>query len=564
MKEEVEKPDKCSCHKFVVVLIFLTIFAIILLSYYMEKDQKVALPPLNSLGQNNVYTTPVWDLTTTSKGDNFCRFPPVSPEDAVEERLLLASNAWPTPSLLTNFSLSKTSNPRGSNFVILTKDGDPQWHVGDQLKVLIQINDFQGNPKKTGGDFILARLHNPVLHAGVTGQVTDHLNGSYSAEFPLLWEGRAEVEVTLVHPSEAITVLSRLTKEHPDRVQFVSIFRSGKVSEQTVCNVCLRPTKEPICNFTDSKTGEPWFCYKPKKLDCDTRVIHSRTNFIVNFGPYATLFQSKVNMNVFISPSGASSVNVLQKVKGTASGSKFNQSGYYFNGLWQSLTSTPVHHFDTTAAISQCLQNKMLYMYGDSTVRQWYEYLIGRLPDLMHFNMNSLKLIGPFMGIDYKRKTMVRFRVHGPPLRFTPLPVAELHYVANELDTLVGGKNTVVVFGVWAHFGTFPTEIYIRRLLSIRKAVVRLLKRAPDTLVVIRTANLRHLTPAIAWTNSDFYSMERDKILRAVFKDVNVRWVDAWEMTVSHYLPHDIHPPVPIIKNMIDVLLSFICPGMGS
>jgi len=62
---------------------------------------------------------------------------------------------------------------------------------------MIQASDFQGRPKKSGGDFLLARLHNLTLEAGVVGQVVDHLNGSYSAVFSLLWEGDAQVEVML-------------------------------------------------------------------------------------------------------------------------------------------------------------------------------------------------------------------------------------------------------------------------------------------------------------------------------------------------------------------------------
>ncbi|XP_025760646.1 NXPE family member 3-like, partial [Oreochromis niloticus] len=89
-----------------------------------------------------------------------------------------------------------------------------------------QMYDFQGLPKKFGGDILLARLHNPTLGAGVVGQVVDHLNGSYSAVFYLPWEGNAEVE-------------------------------------------------QPVCNYTDLRTGEPWFCYKPKNLSCDTRINHS-------------------------------------------------------------------------------------------------------------------------------------------------------------------------------------------------------------------------------------------------------------------------------------------------
>lgn len=57
--------------------------------------------------------------------------------------------------------------------------------------------DFKGRPKKTGGDVLLARLHNPSLVAGVAGKVVDHLNGTYTAVFSLLWEGSAQVQVIL-------------------------------------------------------------------------------------------------------------------------------------------------------------------------------------------------------------------------------------------------------------------------------------------------------------------------------------------------------------------------------
>uniref|UniRef100_A0A3Q3FCB4 NXPE C-terminal domain-containing protein n=1 Tax=Labrus bergylta TaxID=56723 RepID=A0A3Q3FCB4_9LABR len=197
---------------------------------------------------------------------------------------------------------------------------------------------------------------------------------------------------------------------------------------------------------------------------------------------------------------------------------------------------------------NQCLKGKVVHMYGDSTVRQWFEYFD-----------NSPKQTGPYMIWDNAKNILVTYRVHGPPLSFIYVPTSELRYIANEIDGLVGGTNTVVVFSVWAHFSPFPIELYIRRLQSIRRAVIRLLNRAPDTLVVIRTANLRGLTPSESLNYSDWYTLQLDKVLRAVFKGFNVRLVDAWEMTLAHHLPHNIHPGRPIVKNMIDILLSYIC-----
>ncbi|KAK9525510.1 hypothetical protein VZT92_016206 [Zoarces viviparus] len=370
----------------------------------------------------------------------------------------------------------------------------------------------------------------------------------------------------LVHPSEGISVLNRLTREQPDRVYFKSLFHSGSLSETTLCNVCLRPTKQPMCNYTDLRTGEPWFCYKPKNLSCDARIIHSMGGYTNNLkAKEKALFKSGVNMKVSIQASGPSNVTVLPKQEGQLKEKSTTvtsgPSGYYYQGVWRALGGTTVREF-SASAISQCLKGKAVHMYGDSTIRQWFEFFDATLPGLKKFDLHRERQFGPHMSLDYENNILVTYRCHGPPIRFA-VPTRELRYVANELDDLEGGNNIVVVLGIWSHLGSFPMEIYIRRLQSIRRAMVRLLDRAPGTLIVIRTANSKALTVYETITNSDWYSLQRDKVLRAIFKGLNVHLIDAWEMNLAHHLPHNIHPPPPIIRNMINYLLSYICPHNG-
>nr|XP_020512931.1 NXPE family member 3-like isoform X6 [Labrus bergylta] len=373
------------------------------------------------------------------------------------------------------------------------------------------------------------------------------------------------LKVTLVHSSEAITVLRRLNREHPDRTILKSLFRSGSISETTICNICLRQTNQPQCNYTDLHTGDPWFCYKPKKLSCDDRMNHINGGMDIKLkANEANLFKSNVNMQVFIQASGPANVTVLpqrkeQPMDSLGSG-KSGLSGYYYQGVWRSLGGTKVHQFNNSSAISQCLKGKVVHMYGDSTVRQWFEYLDASLPDAKEINRNNLKKSGPFMIWDNAKNILVKFHLHGPPLSISVLiPTSELRYIANEIDDVVGGTNTVVIFGIWAHLTPFPMQFYIRRLYGIRRAVIRLLNRAPDTLVVIRTPNLRGTNPNIFAFN-DWYAIQQDKVVRAVFKGLNVQLVDAWEMVLAHHLPHYIHPPPPIIRNMVNIILSHMCP----
>lgn len=55
-------------------------------------------------------------------------------------------------------------------------------------------------------------------------------------------------------------------------------------------------------------------------------------------------------------------------------------SGYYYMDSWRPLDGFTMRQFNKSSAAVQCLKNKVINMYGDSTVRQWFEYLIGFVP----------------------------------------------------------------------------------------------------------------------------------------------------------------------------------------
>ncbi|XP_068429283.1 NXPE family member 3 isoform X2 [Clinocottus analis] len=528
------------------------------------------------------------------------------PEDELEERYLLDSIAWPVPPPGSRpAALRQTSDPVHSLFAILPVKGQREWHLGDELEALVQMHDFQGRPKHYGGDFLLARLHSPELGAGVAGKVLDHRNGFYSAVFPLVWEGSAQVEITLVHSSEAVAVLRRLREERPDRVFFKSLFRLGFLSETTMCNMCLPSDQQPLCNYTDLYTGEPWYCYKPKMLSCDTRINHAKGGYLKHLvsNKEALLFQSGVNIKVHIHASGPDRIHVLPPRKGTLrlqrnvwfvfmshalvhpinfdfvcnmscfaselevenssvnpEPSKLATSGYFYEDSWRPLSGVAMRQFNESSAVTYCLKNKVIHMYGDSTVRQWFEYLVALVPGLKEFNLHSPKNVGPFMAVDSSHNILLKYRCHGPPIRFSTVQASELRYVSNELDGLSGGPDTVVVLSIWAHFSTFPVEVYIRRLRHIRRSLVRLLDRAPGTVIVIRSGNLQALDQEVSLFNSDWFSLQLDEVLRSMFKGLDVLLVDAWQMSLAHSLPHALHPPQVIVKNMVDMLLSHVCP----
>ncbi|XP_035279834.1 NXPE family member 3-like [Anguilla anguilla] len=163
---------------------------------------------------------------------------------------------------------------------------------------------------------------------------------------------------------------------------------------------------------------------------------------------------------------------------------------------------------------------------------------------------------GPLLAVDVENNILLHWRAHGIPLRSRTSPIADLHYISNEIDGIAGGPHKVIGFTIWAHFTSFPLKYYIRRVARIRQAVIALLKRAPDTIVAIKSANTSYKTVY----GSDWFSIQLDTILRATFQGINVAFIDVWQMTSCHYSPENIHPNAIINQNEINLLMSFICP----
>uniref|UniRef100_A0A8C4JIF9 Neurexophilin and PC-esterase domain family member 3 n=1 Tax=Dromaius novaehollandiae TaxID=8790 RepID=A0A8C4JIF9_DRONO len=340
----------------------------------------------------------------------------LSKREQAEEESLLAAIQWPKPPD-GKITFVQSTDPARSDFVIVKPSA--LFKVGDQLEVLVRMKDFQGKPKQYGGDYLQARIHSPLLKAGAVGRVVDCLNGFYKVFFTLLWPGEVKVSVSLVHPSEAIQVLLRLREERPDRVYFKSSFKSGRFSETTECNVCL-PGDLPVCNFTDLYTGEPWFCYKPRKLSCASRISHAKGGYQKGLltQEESLFFQSDVNIKRPVFPSGPDSVIVKPKAftdssdMDKAEDPNVSPSGYYYQDQWRPRTHR-IHHFNESDDITKCLQGKVIHLFGDSTIRQWFEYLTAFVPDLVEFNLGSPKNVGPFMSVDLKRNILLKFRCHG-------------------------------------------------------------------------------------------------------------------------------------------------------
>lgn len=54
-------------------------------------------------------------------------------------------------------------------------------------------------------------------------------------------------------------------------------------------------------------------------------------------------------------------------------------SGYFYKDQWRP-RRFKMRRFNDPDNITECLQRKMVYLFGDSTIRQWFEYLTMFVP----------------------------------------------------------------------------------------------------------------------------------------------------------------------------------------
>ncbi|XP_033061600.1 NXPE family member 4 isoform X2 [Trachypithecus francoisi] len=162
------------------------------------------------------------------------------------------------------------------------------------------------------------------------------------------------------------------------------------------------------------------------------------------------------------------------------------------------------------------------------------------------------------LAVDLDRNINIQWQKHCYPLVGSmTYSVKEMEYLTRAIDRTGGEKNTVIVISLGQHFRPFPIDVFIRRALNVHKAIKRLLLRSPDTMVIIKTENIREMYND-AERFSDFHGYIQYLIIKDIFQDLSVSIIDAWDITIA-YGTNDVHPPQHVVGNQINILLNYIC-----
>ncbi|XP_035680908.1 NXPE family member 3-like isoform X1 [Branchiostoma floridae] len=583
---------------FVLVAVFLTTFEFLFVTLDNVEIPKLLLKPrLFRRVETRKYNTdkppqlkqvsPPNDMTTTTPHE-YQEFVPLTNITTTKPHQLKhtkpLNSSTNSPPQLKQVSQSNNTKPCELKHVTcppktktVVLNGDRLYHKGDDLTVRVVARDEGGRPKTYGGDFFRARLVSTdrLPLASSAGHVTDHSNGTYTMQFPLYWTGNISIKIQLVHPSEAVAVLQRVRETPNKRVfncSFVDLTTNATQTRQCYSSIDASMTPRQLCDLSKRDVNVTWICEKPDKLPCSTiSMCHyaSTTSRVKTLGLLSQreLFQEPY-IEEELKVETKEPIRVLETELAipqhlpACTWDKSAAQGYWSGKVWQS-SVCDVRVFSKND-IRQCLANKTVYMYGDSTIRQWYLRLKKVLP-LFNDNrtMDSTVLLG---GDNSQWNISVRYRFHHFPIQTRGwVDFRQLRYIADELDAIHGGPNTVIFLGLWAHFTADPLEMIQSRLYAIRGAVHRLKQRSPGTRVFVRTGTTReHSGVRLEYylLGSDCLAYQITEVIREMFRaDPDVVVLDTWDMSVCQPGKDSVHPDQTMVDNQLNILFSHICPN---
>ncbi|XP_016288704.2 NXPE family member 4 [Monodelphis domestica] len=460
------------------------------------------------------------------------------------------------------FNVNTTTSAAHSVATILNPKAT--YCIGDKLDILLVARDYSGQRKKYGGDFLRARISSPDLKAGASGTVTDFNNGTYLISFILFWEGRVTLSLLLIHPSEGVSSLWRARNRGYDKVIFTGQFANGSSWVFSECGLVLNTSAE-MCPYLDPRDQEAFYCVKPPHVSCEALAQLKSKNKAISYlsDLEKSLFiRSNVGVEILksfhpVSVSVCSKQTISLKEKCKPGMWSPVPTGYVWNNVWNLVTCN-LSHFHTETQMNICLKGKLIYILGDSTTRQWIEYFIKNIKTLKSIDLHGFGNLRRQLVVDLERKIYIQWQKHGYPLvGSNSYSAKENEYIARVIDRIAGDKNTIIVFSLGQHFRFFPIDLFIRRAINIHKAIERLFQRSPETRVILKGENTREMNDDPERL-SDFHGYIQAHILKDMFQDLNVSFIDAWDMTIA-YGTNNVHPPQYVVRNQINMFLNYIC-----
>nr|XP_006824785.1 PREDICTED: NXPE family member 4-like [Saccoglossus kowalevskii] len=465
------------------------------------------------------------------------------------------------------------SSAKTSRFYLYNTTGKDGVTQGDYVHIVIETRNARDKRRNVGGDFFFGVMKNTKLKKSTSGRVIDYNNGTYSVYFYASWHGSAEILITLWYTKEAIQWIDTMYKPRERHVEWDGIFTHANKTEHSRCYVVRNEIYLNKCEYRNKNAlGDTVFaCDKPPTLPCES-LEQARANGesvensiktrlrpdqeILFKSPYLTSAVGSPLTIMIKDNSKQLKKDLDDRLSCTSGFPTLMSTGFWeTESRWISLACKTSHWTETTAG--ECLRGKTVYLLGDSTMRQWHE----SMTDLMDVNNISRSNLRHFWrGTEYNISLVFNFH---------PIMIGSKYnsfwkqkFSADVIDE-IEDCNAAIVLSLTYHFCTWTKESYIERLNHVRRAIIRLQARCPDTVVMIKSSHPRdHNNWKGHIHSSDWTLFDMNRILSEIFSDIGVKYIDIWDMSLSHFHKNNVHMPLEtVIRQQIDLMLSFVCPA---
>ena len=241
-------------------------------------------------------------------------------------------------------------------------------------------------------------------------------------------------------------------------------------------------------------------------------------------------------------------------------------------GYWSGAKFVPKcsHSCKTTDDLLPCVMDSHWYFMGDSTMRQLINELncivAPQKKCLGSMTIKSLHIRREFFP---ECRCTTEFQFFGAPVATSDslrnFTVEGLPYESNTIDLIVASNASggdVLVIGSIQHLVFIPFPGFIKRMMVIRDALIRLRRRAPDTKIIWKGSNSRGAKTDFFTNNAkvEFYA----NVAQDIMKDVpSIYIVNTWNIFLGSPFGApgkvNIHYPDDAIRELLQLVVGIAC-----
>ncbi|MEW8542234.1 MAG: hypothetical protein AB2693_01760 [Candidatus Thiodiazotropha sp.] len=228
-------------------------------------------------------------------------------------------------------------------------------------------------------------------------------------------------------------------------------------------------------------------------------------------------------------------------------------TGFFYQDKWY------LRHCKTEKiSYRECLRNKRLLIFGDSTTRAWYSYLMENISCIRTTEIWWKEKWHKHSVCEIKKFNFtMEWLPHAQP--FFPGKIWEsytytTHPIATRIHGLPDNANVILIIYVYMHFINYHHSIFQERMRAISNSVKSLLQRNKLAKILIKGP---HTFTGIL--TSFFESLYRD-ILGEEFEELydNVVFMEQAEMTIAKNNAYA-HPAQDIVQAAVNQMFAYIC-----